>query len=235
MKLPSEAYFVLGFFGGEKDTFISVPTGATGTTRAPNAGAYAFYLNGNFTVDFTYSTAWMSNSGTSVTVTTPIANPGGTAAVTSTSTSTAAGTVVMMDNYEGNVHYKFNFENNWWLEPYAGVAFTYNIESMGLQDMQTLKVQGGAKTGTSFMWGDVTVLPTFTGLLYSDVSVTGGFVSGGPPTETDQGQLWGKGIGRLTFDWTKNFESSIEGAVYGTRGLENIIAYSGTLEIKYNF
>ena len=160
MKLPSDAYVGVGFFGGDSDTYISVPTGATATTIAPTAGTYLFYLNGNFTADFTYSTAWMSNSGTNVTsASTFVIGPN---TVTATATSTAKSTVVGMDNYEGNVHYKFNLENNWWIEPYVGLAFTYNIESMALLDMQTLKVQGGAKAGTSFMWGDVTVQPTFT-------------------------------------------------------------------------
>jgi hypothetical protein len=46
-RIPSDAYLVWGFFGGEKDTFISVPTGATATTRATVAGAYLFYLKDN--------------------------------------------------------------------------------------------------------------------------------------------------------------------------------------------
>lgn len=101
--------------------------------------------------------------------------------------------------------------------------------------METLRVQGGAKAGTSFMWGSVRVDPTFTALAYSNVSVTGGYVPGGPPTETDEGQLWGKGVANLNFVWSDHFESSIEGSVFGTRGLENVIAYSGTLGIRYKF
>jgi hypothetical protein len=61
-RIPSDAYVVLGFFGGEKDAFISVPTGATATTRAAAAGAYLFYLKDNFTADLTYTAAWMRNS-----------------------------------------------------------------------------------------------------------------------------------------------------------------------------
>ena len=233
IKLPTDDYVVVGFFGGENKTYLTVPTGATGTTIAPTAGAYLVYLKGNFSADLTYSDAWMKNSGTDVTTVSTFVV--GATTVTATSTATALSTVLASDNVEGNVRYKYILENNWWVEPYTGLAFIDNVESAGLQDMKTVKVQGGAKAGTSFMWGDVTVLPTFTGVIYSDVSVTGGFVPGGPPTETDQGQVWGKGVARLTFDWTKNFETSIEGAVYGTRGLENIIAYSGLLELKYKF
>lgn len=233
IKTAAEEYFLVGFFGGENETHLSVPTSATTNVTAPTAGAYGVYLNGNFTADFTYTTAWMKNSGNDVASVTTFTN--GATQVTATSTSTALATVTGMDSFEGNLRYRYNLDNNWWVEPFAGLAFTYDIESMGLEDMKIVKVQGGAKAGTSFTWGDVTVLPTFTAMIFSDVSVTGGFVPGGPPTETDQGQLWGEGAARLTFDWSKNFESSIEGAVYGTGGLENIIAYSGTLELKYKF
>jgi Autotransporter beta-domain len=231
MKLRSNDYFVFGFFGGEKDSFVMVPTGATGTTTAPTAGAYAFYLTGPFTADFTYASGWFNNSGNIIS-STRIATIGATT-VTARSSATALAAVSTMDYYEGNARYKFNFDNNWWLEPYTGLAWTDNIESMGLEDMKTLRVQGGAKAGTNFTWGNARIEPTFTAVVYSDVSVTGGFIPGGPPTSTDQGQVWTKGVARLNFVWSTNLESAIEGSVYGTRGTENIVSYSGLLELRY--
>ena len=166
-----------GFFGGEKDAFISVPTGATATTRAAVAGAYLFYLKDNFTADLTYTAAWMRNSGTNVTTSTTESVSGGT--LTAVSTSSAIGTVVMMDSFEGNLRYKFNLDNNWWVEPFGGAVWTYQLESMGFENIGTLKLQGGARLGTSFMWGSTKVEPTLTAFAYSDVSITGGFVPGG--------------------------------------------------------
>ena len=232
-RIPSDAYVVWGFFGGEKDAFISVPTGATATTRAAVAGAYLFYLKDNFTADLTYTAAWMRNSGTNVTTSTTESVSGGT--LTAVSTSSAIGTVAMMDSFEGNLRYKFSLDNNWWIEPFGGAVWTYQVESAGFENIGTLKLQGGARLGTSFMWGSAKVEPALTAFAYSDVSITGGFVPGGPPIENDQGQVWGKGVGRLNFIWSKNFESFIEGSIFGTRGLENVVAYSGALGIRFKF
>jgi hypothetical protein len=85
------------------------------------------------------------------------------------------------------------------------------------------------------MWRSTKVEPTLTAFAYSDILITGGFVPGGPAIENDQGQVWGKGVGRLNFIWSKNFESFIEGSIFGTSGLENVVAYSGTLGIRLKF
>jgi hypothetical protein len=175
----------------------------------------------------------MRNSGTNVTSSTTESVNGGT--LTAVSTSSAAGTVVMMDSFEGNLRYKFNLDNNWWIEPFGGAVWTYQVESMGFENIGALKLQGGARLGTSFMWGSTKVEPTLTAFAYSDVSITGGSVPGGPPIENDQGQVWGKGVGRINFIWSKNFESFIEGSIFGTSGLENVVAYSGTLGIRLKF
>jgi Autotransporter beta-domain len=232
-KIPSDAYVVWGFFAGEKDAFISVPTGATATTRAAVAGAYLFYLKDNFTADLTYTAAWMRNSGTNVTSSITESVNGGT--LTAVSTSSAVGSVVMMDSFEGNLRYKFNLDNNWWIEPFGGAVWTYQVETMGFENIGTLKLQGGARVGTSFTWGSTRVEPTLTAFAFSDVSITGGFVPGGPPIENDRGQLWGKGVGRINFIWSKEFESFIEASIFGTGGLENVVAYSGTLGIRLKF
>jgi hypothetical protein len=241
--LPSETYWTFGVFAGATSTFLSAPTGATATTTAPTAGVYVMYFKGDFSADLTYTAAWMNNtnSDANTSVTIPIGlntapcistklNP-----CTATTTATALATVSMMDHLEGNLHYKYDLSNNWWWEPTVGFAWMYEVENLGLVNMETWRVQGGAKTGTSFMWGNVTVEPTVTGLVFSDVSVTGGFAPGQPLLENDQGQVWGKGIGKLNFIWSKNFESSIEGQVYGTRGLETVIAYKAELGLRYKW
>jgi hypothetical protein len=148
----------------------------------------------------------MSNSGKDVNSSTTFAFGDGTA--TATTSATARGTVVMAHDYEANVHYRYNFSNNWWLEPTAGASWVRDVESMGREDMNVWQVKAGTSAGTSIMWGHTKIEPGFTALAYSDVSVTGGAAKGGPQIMTDQGQLWGKGVAKLNYVWLRNFSSA---------------------------
>src|SRR5207253_1103491 len=101
----------------------------------------------------------------------------------------------------------------WW-EPTGG--FTYTIASTNhvLPDVETWRIQGGARVGTTYRWSGVPVESTVTGLLYSDVSVRG--VPAGTPT--DEGQLWGKVIGKMNFSWSPKFSTYIQSEFHGTDG-----------------
>jgi hypothetical protein len=229
--LSSGGSLTYGFLGGDSYTLSSVPTGATSTTQSLTAGLYLVYAMGNFSADLNYSAGWMSNGGKDVTTTSTVAFGNGTA--TSTTSSSARGTVQMSHDYDANVHYRFNLKNDWWLEPTAGASFVHDVEGAGLEDMNVLQLKAGTSAGTSFMWGQTKVEPSFTALAYSDVSVTGGTVKGGPPISTDQGQLWGKGVAKLNYVWSRNLSSAISGELYGTRGTETSIGYKAGVELRY--
>jgi hypothetical protein len=231
--LASGGSLTYGFLGGDSYTFASVPTGATSTTRSLTAGLYLVYANGNFSTDLNYSASWMSNGGKDVTTTSTFAFGDGTA--TSTSTSSARGTVQMSHDIDANVHYRFNLANDWWLEPTTGLSWVHNVEGAGLEDMNVVQIKAGTVAGTSFMWGRTRIEPTFTALAYSDVSVTGGTVKGGPPISTDQGQLWGKGVAKLNYVWSKNLSSAVSGELYGTSGTETSIGYKAGVELRYSW
>jgi hypothetical protein len=144
-------------------------------------------------------------------------------------------TRTISSNVTANVQYRFNYTNNWWWEPTAGISYTQLVEDMGLPDQETDRWQAGARAGTSFMWGSTKVEPTFTGLAYSDWSIKGGVFPGAPPVSTDQGQVWGKGIAKFNFVWTQNFSGYVQGEVHGTNGVENVVGYVGTAGLRYVF
>jgi hypothetical protein len=237
--LPSETYATFGVFGGQSTTYLAAPSGASATINGPTAGLYLMYFLGDyFSADVTYTHAWMINNNNNVTA---VANSyvptggGGYVASTSIATTTALATATNMDHLEGNVNYRFNLANDWWLEPTFQASYLYLTESQGNQDEQIVHLQGGLRVGTSFTWGDVKIEPQLTGLVMSDVLVAGGGPIGGPAIETDQGQIWGKGIGKVNFNWTKSFSTSVEGQVYGTGGIENTIGYKVALEARYKW
>jgi hypothetical protein len=238
-RLSPQTLLTVGVFGGDSNTFMSVPTGATATTQTGIAGAYLMYFSGNFSNDLTYTSGWMHNSGTDVstsfatTVLGPSGNPASATAAIISTFSSARADISLMESVEDNVHYRFDLQSKWWIEPTAGLVWTHDVESAGLQDMNVLRLKAGTQAGTSLDWGGVRVDPTFTALAYSDVSVTGGFVSGTTPIVTDQGQIWGKGIAKLNFVWSKNFSSGISGELYGTNGTETVIGYKGVVDLRY--
>jgi hypothetical protein len=232
--LSSGGTLTYGLLGGDSYTLSSIPTGATSNTRSLTAGLYLVYATGNFSADFNYSSSWMSNGGKDVnTVTVVPFGTGGAQTATTTTSSTARGTVTMAQDYDANVHYRYNLSNNWWLEPTAGASLVHDVESTGLEDMNVWQLKAGTSAGTSFMWGRTKIEPSFTALAYSDVSVTGGTVKGGSPISTDQGQLWGKGVAKLNYVWTRNLSSAISGELYGTRGTETSIGYKAGVELRY--
>jgi hypothetical protein len=210
--------FLVGFLGGETDISISTPTGISTKVRSPTAGTYIAYIVGNFSTDLSYTASWISSNAT-----TPIA---GITVPTANSIS---------NNFAGNMQYRFNLANNWWLEPTAGFTWTYTALGNDLPNQEILRVQGGGRAGTSFRWGAVTVEPSFTGLAYSDVSVTGGIPNGAPPVSTDQGQLWGKVIAKFNFVWSQNFSSYIQGEIHGTNGTENTTGYVASVGARWVF
>jgi hypothetical protein len=238
--LPSETYATFGVFGGQTTTYLAAPTGASATINGPSAGIYLMYFAGDFSADVTYTHAWLINKNNNVASVFNTSNgviplQPGYMATTSVSTTTPLATATNFDHVEGNLNYRFNLANNWWFEPTFKASFLYLTESQGNQDEQIVHLEGGARVGTSFNWGDVKVEPQLAGLVMSDVLVAGGGPFGGPAIETDQGQIWGKGVGKVNFVWTKAFSTCLEAQVYGTGGVENTIGYKFAVEARYKF
>ncbi|MEI9901700.1 MAG: autotransporter outer membrane beta-barrel domain-containing protein [Hyphomicrobium sp.] len=113
-----------------------------------------------------------------------------------------------------NIGYRFDQPGGWWIEPVAGLRYSYsafgnNAFLLGFDNGQVFRIQGGASIGSSslvraegrkFLWTTVV-----GALLYSDV-VIDGFVSSDDEfsplaIKADQGLLRVQGVLRNEFDF----------------------------------
>ena len=142
----------------------------------------------------------------------------------------------------GNLNYRFALSPSAWVEPTAGFNYTYSLydnaaQAMGLASGYVLRLQDGARLGWDFLWHDVHITPTITGLLYDDVTVTGGpivnaaFV-GGQLLPSDEGKLRGEGILAVNLDFGKGLSSFVSGAIYGG---EDLFGGGGTAGFRYQW
>ncbi len=79
----------------------------------------------------------------------------------------------------GNVNYRIDLSASSWLEPTFGLRYTYSdygsaADIMGFKDGSVFRVQGGFRLGNRMLTSQgYLVTTTLTGLLYSDVAVSG--------------------------------------------------------------
>jgi hypothetical protein len=183
----------------------------------PSAGAYATVFQGPVSADLTFKADFLDiNDNFFLAL--------GCGVPPTLNSGTVSGHV---DNLSaiGNLNYRFPLYFNVWVEPTAGFNYTYSLydnaaQAMGLASGYVLRLQDGARLGSDFYWHNVHVTPTITGLLYDDVTVTGGpivnasFV-GGELLPSDEGKLRGEGILAVNFEYGNGLSSFVSGAIYG--------------------
>lgn len=212
--VTSSDALVIGVLGSHTTT--DGIAGGTTTTSAetPGVGTYLAYINGAFSVDLAFVASFTNSKAT-------------TAGIT---------VVTKSDSYNlsGNVQNRFDLPNNYWVEPTVGFSYTVlNIQTGGFIDGHTTRLQGGARVGTEWTHGAVKITPSLTGLAYSEVDVETPRLAGTLPFgPTDKGYLWGKGIGKVNFQWTDKFSTSLEGEV---RGRADVVGYAGRVQVRYTF
>jgi hypothetical protein len=221
---------IVGVLGGYERAIIGFSGMQTATVSArvegPSIGAYFTYFNGGFSTDLTFK-ADLFTLDESTTQNFAFNIAGGGFFVLTTDTS------VRMTNYNlaSNFNYRFDFAGPLfsWVEPTVGFRYTHTsygdgAAAIGLADGDNLRIQGGARFGTDFMWGNVRVTPSVTGLAYSDVIVDG-FVTQaltGLPVglvPSDEGEIRGEGLFTLAFDYGNGLSSFVQGEVRGGRDL----------------
>jgi hypothetical protein len=212
---------VFGALGGFTSARVKNADGSTAIVDGPGVGAYAIYVNGGFSTDATFKVDFFELNRSVAGL--PDLN---------------LGLVNFTTAY--NLNYKFDLKP-WWLEPTVGFSFS-NLtwdnasKAQGFEDGHTIRVQGGVRAGTSFDWNGVTVEPTLTAMAYSDVEIRGGTIAiaaGAPPlAPTDEGKIFGQGIAKLNFIWSRQFSSYLEGEV---RGRDSVLGAAGRLGLRYSF
>ena len=110
------------------------------------------------------------------------------------------------------------------IEPTVGMSYVHTDTDMNVLGMihgDVVRVQGGARFGTSWMWNYVNVQATLKTLAYSNVAVSGVNVSSpglaglGPSftTSTDQGKIRGEVEGSLNFLLGGGYSALVLGSV----------------------
>jgi hypothetical protein len=191
------------------------------TVSGPTVGAYATYFSAGFSTDVTAKFDFLTVNETfnDLLATTITQNPFVFFA--------GAGSVNLLNStVVGNLNYRFDLYPNFWIEPTVGFAYTNSsygsgAAQLGLADGNLVRVQGGARFGTSILLSNgVLMTPILTGLAYNDVVVQGGFFPVGFQAnnllvQADQGFMRGQGIFALNFDFGYGMSSFVQGDVYG--------------------
>jgi hypothetical protein len=192
------------------------------TVSGPTVGAYATYFSAGFSTDVTVKFDFLTVNETfnDLLATTITQNPFVSFA--------GAGSVNLLNStVVGNLNYRFDLYPNFWVEPTVGVAYTNSsygsgAAQLGLADGNLVRVQGGARFGTSTLLSNgVLMTPILTGLAYNDVVVQGGvlpvfaFQGNNLLAQSDQGFMRGQGILALNFDFGNGMSSFVLGDVYG--------------------
>jgi hypothetical protein len=204
-----------------------VGPGSSRTTAhlsGPTAGLYATYFNGGFSTDFTLRIDALNLDETF--------NESATCSCGAYLPVSGNGSVPLLNGtVAGNLNYRFNLYPNFWIEPTVGAQYTNssygsNAFQLGLEDGNLVMVQGGARFGnTTLIYNHILMTTTLTGLAYDDVLVAGGFIPAAAfegqnlLVQADQGQVRGRGILAMNFDFGQGISSFIQGEVRGGQGL----------------
>jgi len=231
---------VVGLMGAYTTSEIQFSGSPNSNVKArlegPSAGVYATYFNGGFSTDFSFKADFLhlNESFSEFLPAIPPANTlsvnlNGNASVQSTNLITA-----------GNINYKFAF-NDFWVEPtvgfrYTDVSYSSDAQALGLADGHFYRVQGGARVGTSFLWNSIRVTPIVTGLLYSDVGITGLVLQDNFFTPTllpsDEGKVRAQGILAMNFDLGLGLSSFAQAEI---RGGQDLFGATGKVGVRYQW
>src|SRR5262249_50752189 len=209
------------------------------TLSGPTAGLYGTYFNAGFSSDVTVKFDFLTVNetfndllGTTIQKK-PIISFAGARSVN-----------LLNSTVVGNLNYRFDLYPNFWIEPTVGVAYTNSsygsgAAQLGLADGNLVRVQGGARFGTSILLNNgVLMTPILTGLAYNDVVVQGGvfqvsaFQGNNLLAQSDQGFMRGQGIFALNFDFGYGMSSFVLGDVYGGA---HLFGAGGRAGIRYQW
>ena len=197
------------------------------TLSGPTAGLYATYFNAGFSSDVAVKFDFLTLNETFNDLLATTQGVSNDLTVQTFISFAGAGSVNLLNStVVGNLNYRFDLYPNFWIEPTVGALYTNSsygsgAAQLGLADGNLVRVQGGARFGTSTLISNgVLMTTTLTGLAYNDVVVQGGFISVGFQAnnllvQADEGLMRGQGILALNFDFGNGMSSFALGDVYG--------------------
>jgi len=172
----------------------------------PGVGAYGMYVKGGFSVDVTPKIDFLQLNQ-------DLAGLGRNASVGITNAGVS-----------GNVQYKVTWAANNFVEPTAGFSFTRTMFGSGssafpdLEDASTLRLQAGARLGTTWQIGGISVDASLKALVYEDVIAQGTSIAasafGAAIAPTDQGLVRGEFDPQLCFNLANGYSVTLAGNVH---------------------
>jgi hypothetical protein len=225
---PVVDMLVVGALGSRTSSNVSTAFGLTGHLEGWGAGGYWMTTKGPWSFDAIGKVDFYEFSPTS-----PFVLPAGVPSSFFLTTYSAA----------GDINYRIAWGFASFIEPTIGASYVYTNNDMnvlGITHGDVVRVQGGARFGTSWTWYYVNVLATLKTLAYSNVSVSGVSVQGtavgpiGPSftTSTDQGKLRGEVEGSLNFLLGNGYSTLVLGSV---RFGSEYLAAGGKIGLKKEF
>ena len=210
----------------------------------PSTGVFATYFNGGFSIDNTFKADFLSlnenfidNLAFTANTTPPGLFPGPSAIFAG-----AGSTNLTNLSSFGNVNYRFQLSEQYWIEPTAGYNYTssrydQNAALLGLSNGYLLRLQAGAIFGVESIWNQVRVTTILTGLAYDDVIVSGGVIQNAAFGSNalllaGEGKIRGQGIFGLNFDFGRGLSSFVFADV---RGGEGLFGAGGKAGVRYQW
>jgi outer membrane autotransporter protein len=211
---------VVGILASDFSSKTNSNDGSTSRVEGPSVGIYSAYVVGANSLDAVFKVDFLDVTRVS---------------------AAGAGLDLGMNNYvfAANFNHRVPLAGTQWFEPTVGFSYTRSIwddasSARGFQDGREIRIQGGARAGSSFNWNSMRVEPTVGALLYSPLLVEGGSIRAPVGTltiPTDAGKLFGMVTGKLNVNWTNRFSSYVEGEVRGTEG---VLGAGGRFGARYS-
>lgn len=219
------------------------------TTEGGILGLYGSYFHGGFSADAAFKVDIFDYSRSAdvvqrkPTLVEDNGDPTVCAAGTREFTQRLAGSTDQTDYiFAGNLNYKYDLSGGFWLEPTAGLRYTYTdfgtgAGALGLTNGEAFRIQGGVRLGTTrFLEGGAIWTTVLSGILYSDVMINGFNVTNAtfPATfaAVDEGKL--RVLGSLQTALDAGDGMTYFGEV-NVRGGEDVFGVGGLAGIRYNW
>jgi hypothetical protein len=212
-----------------------------GRLTGPSVGAYATYFRNGFSTDLTLKVDFLDLNESFADLLAFTATGGGSP--TSQAFSGAGSTNLTNYGIVWNIQQKIFLSNATWIEPTVGLRYYIadydsNAAALGLADGHVLRLQGGARLGTQFLWNNVVVTPVLTGLVYGDATVSGlaltdaAFLgsAGGVASAATEGKVRGQGIGAVKFDYGNGVSTFVQADI---RGGSDYYGYGGRAGVRF--
>lgn len=198
-------------------------------------GVYGAWIHGKFSLDGAVKVDLYDIEQSKLEQRVGCGDPGPTLRVASTSMTNTA--------VASNAYYRFDLSQNHWIEPTAGVRYTHvdygnNAPALGVKDGEAFRVQGGLRFGMRFMTPDRWLwTTTLSGLLYSDVSLSGLVVNPAfpglqPIPLVDEGKLRVMGVLENKIDLRNGY---ILYSDLDVRGGKDVIGFGARAGIRYQW